>query len=101
MNYILSLRKEAKSDLKETFQWYESESYGLGEKFIIAFETSAGFIIQNPLMYPIVYKDIRRTLIRNFPYAIFYRIRETKVIVIACLHTSRDPEIWQSRVVKN
>ena len=41
--------------------------------------------------------DIRRALLRRFPYALFFRIVDDAVFVMACFHSSRDPRIWQHR----
>ncbi len=44
-----------------------------------------------------VYRDIRRALTSRFPYAVYYRIVESDVVVFGILHTRRDPHEWQSR----
>ncbi len=45
-----------------------------------------------------VYKDARCALLRRFPYAIYYRVKRDRIVVIAVFHSSRDPREWQSRV---
>ena len=34
-----------------------------------------------PESYPVVYRDIRRALVRRFPYVIYYRIVSSRVIL--------------------
>jgi hypothetical protein len=52
----------------------------------------------NPRQFPIVYKTIRRALLRRFPYAAHDFIEaDEKLTVIACFHGSRDPVHWQER----
>jgi hypothetical protein len=52
----------------------------------------------NPRQFPVVYKSIRRTLLRRFPYALMFVIEaDGTVAVIACFHGSRDPAHWQKR----
>jgi plasmid stabilization system protein ParE len=50
-----------------------------------------------PESYVIVYRDIRRAVIKRFPYAVYYRIVSSRVIVIAIFHSRRNPKSWQMR----
>ncbi|MBL1212682.1 MAG: hypothetical protein HND52_04870 [Ignavibacteriae bacterium] len=49
------------------------------------------------MSYPKVYKNIRRALIRKFPFGIHYIIENEQVIVIAVFHVSRNPMDISSR----
>jgi len=49
-------------------------------------------------MYPAVYEGYRRSLIRRFPYAVFYEESEAVVTIYAVFHTSRDPDKWRRRL---
>jgi hypothetical protein len=52
----------------------------------------------NPRQFPVVYKSIRRALLRSFPYALMFVIEADETLtVIACFHGSRDPAHWQER----
>jgi plasmid stabilization system protein ParE len=43
-------------------------------------------------------KDARQTTVKRFPYLVVYRILDKEIIVVAIVHTSRDPAVWQSRI---
>ncbi len=47
--------------------------------------------------YAVVYRDVRRAVVRRFPYAVYYRIVSSRVIVTAIFHSRRDPKSWQAR----
>ena len=49
-------------------------------------------------MYPVVHEDYRRSLIRRFPYAVFYEQSETTVTIYAVFQTSPDPDKWRQRL---
>jgi plasmid stabilization system protein ParE len=49
------------------------------------------------MQFPVVAPDLRRALVPKFPYGIFFRVLETKIVVIAVLHLHRHPETWRSR----
>ncbi|WP_325034676.1 type II toxin-antitoxin system RelE/ParE family toxin [Nostoc sp. 'Lobaria pulmonaria (5183) cyanobiont'] len=53
-------------------------------------------ISQMPESYVIVYGDIRRAIVQRFPYAVYYRIVSSRVIVTAIFHGRRDPKSWQT-----
>jgi len=42
-------------------------------------------------MYPIVYEDVRRVLVRRFPYSVFFVLERTRAVVLAVHHQHRDP----------
>jgi hypothetical protein len=76
MIYSLSFLPEVAKDIISGFDWYEDNSSGLGEEFLRLFYAYTNEIPRNPLLYPVVYKNFRRRLLRRFPYAIYFRIEE-------------------------
>ncbi len=92
MTISLVIRPEAERDLDEACQWYEQQFKGLGREFIICIDAALSVVHRTPQISPKVHKNIRRALIRRFPYGIFYILERDKVIVLAFLHTSRDPK---------
>jgi plasmid stabilization system protein ParE len=54
-------------------------------------------IAANPLLHQVVFADIRKGVVRRFPYCVFYRPHPDRVEVIAVFHSSRDPSIWHGR----
>ena len=46
---------------------------------------------------PIVHHDIRRQLLRRFPYGILYRVIQGRVVVLGFFHARRNPRAWRSR----
>ena len=43
--------------------------------------------------------DIRVSFLKRFSYGVYFKIYDTEISVIAILHTSRNPQIWKSRLV--
>ena len=87
----------AQVDASEAQDWYESEAVCLGARFRAELDQVAHRLAANPFQFPFVFADIRRALLRRFPYALFFRIVDDAVFVMACFHSSRDPRIWQQR----
>ena len=57
--------------------YYESESRGLGVRFLDEIERYIAAIVKNPNAGPKVRGKARRRIIRKFPYGILYSVRET------------------------
>jgi plasmid stabilization system protein ParE len=50
-----------------------------------------------PQLHAAVFGDVRKAVVKGFPYCVYYREEPAQVRVLAVFHTSRDPNIWQSR----
>jgi plasmid stabilization system protein ParE len=88
----------ARAELIDAQTWYENEVPGLGRRFRAAVDAVIQRMSSNPEQFPIVYKSIRRAVLRRFPYALMFVIEaDTTLTVIACFHGSRDPAQWQRR----
>ena len=96
--YAIAFKLEVYTDIKTAYDWYESQRVGLGEDFLLTLEESYVKITRTPKLYQDIYKSVRRKLLRRFPYGIFFVIREDTIIVLAVLHTKREPQEWQERV---
>ena len=88
---------EAEAELNEAFDWYESRVAGLGSEFTRAVGAVFSWIDRSPEQFGRVHGEIRRALVRRFPYAIYYVLDSEQISVIACVHTRRHPRRWQSR----
>ncbi len=55
-------------------------------------------IAASPLAFPRAHKETRRAVVRRFPYAIYFRIAEETVVVLA-VHGRQHPARWRSRIV--
>jgi len=95
--YPYTFKSQVYSDIQSAYLWYEAQRKGLGEDFLLTLENAFSNISQSPLLYPTVYKNIHRILIRRFPYGIFYLIRDNQLVIIAVLHTRANPSKWKTR----
>jgi len=89
----------ARLEMFDAQDWYEGEAKGLGRGFRVAVDSVLQRMSVNPYQFPVVYKDVRRALLRRFPYALLFVIGADETLtVIACFHGSRDPLRWQRRM---
>jgi len=71
---------------------------GLGAQFAARAREVFRRISTTPRLHAIVVADVRKCLLKQFPYAIYYREEPDRVLVISVFHGSRDPMIWQARI---
>jgi plasmid stabilization system protein ParE len=97
MTFAVRLRAEAESDLQTAAVWYESQRSHLGHEILDAAEELFTRISDNPLQFPVLYRNIRRTLLSRFPFGVFFRVQDQTVVVFAVMHASRNPNRWRNR----
>jgi plasmid stabilization system protein ParE len=95
---IIRFSSDADAELAEARQWYAHQREDLDLEFMDSVNEALTQVICNPHLYPIVYRNLRRAVVRRFPFAIFFDVSEDEIQVIAVFHSRRDPEEWQSRV---
>ena len=96
-DYRLVAAPEADSDIEAAFEWYEKEQAGLGVEILDQLRITYDQITDGPLKYPRLRLNTRRALLKRFPDAVYFAIENEIVVVLAVLHTSRDPAEWQRR----
>ena len=75
----------------EARDWYAARNAELADRFVVARIAAA------PQQFPVVHRDVRRARCRRFPYALFFRLVDATLQVIACFHGKRDLRQWQRR----
>lgn len=93
----LVLSYDAKRDLDESISFLENEKDKLGFLFRLKVEYFLNLIEDNPFLFPTITKNVRRCVVKDFRYGIFYVVKKTNVYVIAILHNSRNPKTWKKR----
>jgi plasmid stabilization system protein ParE len=94
----LSFHPEAELELEYSAKYYESKSKGLGFRFLFEIEKNLNQIVDHPDSgSPLVYKQIRRRLLRYFPFAVVYKNDPERIYILAVMHLSRKPGYWKGR----
>jgi len=80
----VSFHELAEMELNDASIFFESKREGLGLRFLVAMEAVVTHIQEHPQASPVIINDIRRKVLRRFPYSIFYSIKPDRI------------ESWQS-----
>ena len=97
MSYRVAFRPEAAADVRAAFQWYESQRPGLGAEFEAALDGDLALLRELPTAFPLVYRELRKLLLRRFPYAVYYAIEADVVRIRGVLHVRQHPRRWRRR----
>lgn len=97
MSLPVVLRAEAEAEFDAAFDYYDAQRVGLGMEFAAEVQRVFDRIAGRPAVNQLVYADVRKGVVRRFPYCVFYRPHADRVEVLAVFHTSRDPSDWQGR----
>ncbi len=97
MKYELIFLEEAFNELYEARTWYDEQRIGLSDRFLICVNNALVTIAVTPEIYAVVYKKIRRVVVKHFPYSIFYIIEDMTVKIIAVFNDRRHPNEWKRR----
>ncbi|MGE5514464.1 MAG: type II toxin-antitoxin system RelE/ParE family toxin [Bacteroidota bacterium] len=87
----------ARAEFFDAADWYEAHGDGLGARFVGDLDALISRLGEHPQQFPRVHREIRRAVLRKFPYALYFRVLPDAVQVIACFHASRNPRRWHER----
>ena len=99
MKYLLDFLPEVYGDVQEAYDWYEKQSIGLGENFLLSVDVAIDSAHRNPLLFEKIYKTTRKLNVKRFPFGVFYVLNRDIITVLAIVHLSRHPATWKKRKI--
>ena len=93
----VSFHEFAERELNDAALYYEQESTGLGVKFLDEIEGYIDAIIKHPNAGKRVRGQVRRRILRRFPYGILYSVKHDGIRVLAIMNLKRRPLYWVGR----
>jgi toxin ParE1/3/4 len=92
-----SFHSEAEAEFNEAIEYYENNEHGLGYDFSIEVHSAIQNIVSFPTAWPVMEDDMRRCLVKRFPYGVVYSIEPGAVYILAVMHLRRHPDYWKNR----
>ena len=93
----LHIRVLAKNDIQEIVDYYDRIAPKITNKFLDDLYADLELLKENPSLFQLKYRETRVRFMKKFPFGIHYVLKKDTVIVLAVLHTSRSPKIWEER----
>lgn len=97
MTLPIEYAEEVREDIDSAYVWYEDQQPGLGERFLQAIADVVSKIQAHPGRFGRIRGEVRAGMARDFPYVVYFRLEESRIVVIAVLHGRRDPQEWMRR----
>ncbi len=91
--------KDAEIELNEAADYYEDQVPGLGIQLVTEIYLTVQRIMEHPHAWPVIEGDIRRALVRRFPYGVLYAVHDGCIFILAVMHLHREPGYWKERNV--
>jgi len=88
----------ARQELDDAFDWYESQSAGLGYEFLDELDRAVRRIKVYPDSCMELVPGLRRALLSRFPYGLIYGQEPAAIVVVAVAHLHREPRYWIDRL---
>lgn len=82
MTLPVIFRRQARREFEESGDLYEKERAGLGLEFLGEIGRLLNLIAVSPNQFPIIHRDVHKAVARRFPYCIYFRVREQRIIVL-------------------
>ena len=80
----------ALSELHDAAVFYAAKAnVELGLAFVTEFERTANLFLENPVLGAIFSGNLRRHLLRRFPYSVIYQITAEEIRIVAVAHHRR------------
>lgn len=103
MAAVCRFEQAARDEYHDSIRYYSSvaDDERVALRFIAAFEAAMTAICDRPELWRVVgLNDVRRYVLRRFPFVIYYRYLpvENSVTIYAVMHTSRQPDVWRARL---
>jgi hypothetical protein len=88
----------AQIEFDESVEYYNTESVGLGDIFLLEIVNAIERIEHFPEAWHPFSNNTRRCQLHRFPYGIIYQILDTEILIVAIAHLHRKPDYWKDRI---
>ncbi|MDO8968724.1 type II toxin-antitoxin system RelE/ParE family toxin [Algoriphagus sp.] len=92
MKLELILKEEARLEIIDAYQYYESAKVGLGEIFLTHLDKCFDRMLAQPQQFPMKRAPYREAAVTKFPFLIIFELQEKSIIVYSVFNTWRNPE---------
>ncbi|MBL0937633.1 MAG: type II toxin-antitoxin system RelE/ParE family toxin [Gemmatimonadaceae bacterium] len=88
------IRARARAEIVEAVEWYEARSRVASAAFLDALDVVLREIGETPERFPVVQGQLRRVLLKRFPYAVYYKVYPNTISIVGVIHGRRHPSTW-------
>lgn len=87
----------AEQDIRDSVIHYTEKEVGLEKHFLAIINQAFQIISKKPFAFPFIKNPIRKFIIKDFPFNVYYFVEEDNIYILAVFHKKRDPKAWKTR----
>ena len=92
-----SFHPEAEEEFNKAIEYYEEIESGLGYDFALEVYSAIKRSVEFPNAWAELDGEIRRSLVRRFPYGVLYSVEQEEIFIVAVMSLHRKPGYWKHR----
>jgi plasmid stabilization system protein ParE len=92
-----SFHPEAEEEFNQAIDYYEEIESGLGYDFALEVYSAIKRSVEFPKAWAELDGEIRRSLVRRFPYGVLYSEEQEGIFIVAVMSLHRKPGYWKHR----
>ncbi len=92
-----SFHPEAEEEFNKAVEYYEEVEPGLGYDFALEVYSTVHRSVEFPRAWSVIEGEIRRSLVRRFPYGVLYSEEQKEIFIVAVMNLHRNPGYWRHR----
>ena len=92
-----SFHPDAEKEFNEAIDYYEEIEPGLGYDFALEVHSTIKRTVDYPKAWAVLEGDVRRSLVRRFPYGVLYSEEKGGIFILAVMSLHRKPAYWKKR----
>lgn len=94
----ISFHPEAAQEYEQAIDYYEGCQLGLGKQLVQEIDAAIQHIVDYPHAWSVIKGNLRRILVRRFPFGLLYVFENNEIQIIAVMHLNRSPNYWEKRL---
>lgn len=98
MPYLVRYKRAAAAEVETAISRYAQPEVNQASAFVKDLERTESHLRAQPALYQRVEGEMRRAVLRRFPYSLFYVIEQDQVIVLAFMHQHQKPRTREELV---
>ncbi|MEA1923505.1 MAG: type II toxin-antitoxin system RelE/ParE family toxin, partial [Pseudomonadota bacterium] len=84
-------------EFNKAIDYYEDIDPSLGYDFALEVYSTIKRSVEFPKAWTVLEGEIRRSLVRRFPYGILYSEEREGIFIVAVMNLHRNPDYWKKR----
>jgi plasmid stabilization system protein ParE len=88
---------EAEKEFIEAIEYYDDIEPELGNDFALEVYSTIKRSVDFPMAWTSLEGDVRRSLVRRFPYGVLYSEEKDRIFIVAVMNLHREPGYWKKR----